>query len=373
MTGSHVVAADAVWTWFHDPRAVHRDGRVVVGFSSNTGIWVGLYDVASGGWTATHLGDIAQVDDHAVPAVRIRPDGRIVAVWSEMHGPLLCRVSTDPGSVDSWGPAVTVDAGQYTYPNLVWLEAEQRFHLFARRMPQLGSRVHDVFTSPDGESWSARSELLPADARPYLKVSASGGRIDCVFTDDHPFTGGPVGLRHCFYDGTWRTSSGLPLSGPPLDLADMTVVHDSAQGNCWIWDVAPGPTVVYATFNSPQDHRYRYARWDGTAWQTSEITAAGPNIYETDGEPYYSGGVVLDHGDPSRVYLSRKVGRTWEVESWQTGDGGESWTAHAVTYGTAPPVKNIRPVVPRGGGSVMWLHGTYDTFRLFGTGLAVSA
>lgn len=80
--------------------------------------------------------------------------------------------------------------------------------------------------------------------------------------------------------------------------------------------------IVFASFPSAADHRYHYARWTGTSWDVHEITLAGGSIRGDGGSPYYSGGITLDHEDPSRVYLSRQLGASWQVEAWTTADGG---------------------------------------------------
>ena len=79
----------------------------------------------------------------------------------------------------------------------------------------------------------------------------------------------------------------------------------------------------------------------------NEITAAGGSFAEeADRSPRYSGGITLDHEDPSRVYLSRQVGSgAWQVETWTTADGGASWSPATVQSAGG---KNVRPVSPRG-------------------------
>ena len=42
-------------------------------------------------------------------------------------------------------------------------------------------------------------------------------------------------------------------------------------------------------------------------------------------ERYYSGGVVLDHSNPSIVYLSRQVHGHYEIEKWTTPNEGYTW------------------------------------------------
>jgi hypothetical protein len=143
-----------------------------------------------------------------------------------------------------------------------------------------------------------------------------------------------------------------------------------------VWDVAidakDRPVIVYATFPSAHDHLYWYARWNGHQWEHHFLTAAGSSISPTSIEFEYSGGIALDHRDPAVVYLSRKAGRSFELEKWTTRDGGLRWRKDKVA--DTPGVSNVRPVVPRGadGGpmGVLWLHGSYGTYRDYRTSIA---
>ena len=146
----------------------------------------------------------------------------------------------------------------------------------------------------------------------------------------------------------------------------------------WIHDVAAdasgNPVLVFASFPTVTDHRYHYARWTGSAWQVNEIIAAGSSIAEEAGRsPRYSGGITLDHEDPSRIYLSRQVGPgAWQVETRTTANNGVSWSpATALSAGA----KNVRPVSPRGmsatGGelSVIWMTGGYVNYEDYDTSI----
>jgi hypothetical protein len=86
---------------------------------------------------------------------------------------------------------------------------------------------------------------------------------------------------------------------------------------------------------------------------------------------YYSGGLALDHDDPSIVYLSRPVQGTFEIERWVTRDAGATWTSEPITSRSS--ANSVRPVVPRhhvqGGPSVVWMHGEYVDFRDYATSL----
>ena len=46
-------------------------------------------------------------------------------------------------------------------------------------------------------------------------------------------------------------------------------------------------------------------------------------IFET--EPNYSGGIILDHSDPSRLVLSRSINGVFEIEIWTTPNDGLTW------------------------------------------------
>ena len=74
----------------------------------------------------------------------------------------------------------------------------------------------------------------------------------------------------------------------------------------------------------------------------------------------YSGGIVFDHADPAVVYLSRQVDGQWQIERWETTDGGVTWTHAAADRRLAREER--RPVVARGGGP-LWMRGGYVNYR----------
>jgi hypothetical protein len=376
------------WSWFGDPRAVTHLGehtRTYVGWVSDDGsIVVASYDHASREQVTAVLHEQLERDDHAAPALLVRSDGHIVAFYSRhTRTPMYYRVSTRPEDVSSWGPVQTMPtnvAGTrgYTYPNPMRLSAERRTYLFWR-----GGNYNPTFsTQEDGQSgWSqARNLIFVQGQRPYVKYDSNGtDTIHFAFTQGHPQSVTDTNIYYARYragkieraDGTQAGSLGTPIAP-----ADADVVFDEAA-EAWIHDIALDgagrPVVVLASFPTTTDHRYHYARWTGSAWETHEIVAAGGSISSDGLQPYYSGGITLDHEDPSRVYLSRQMGSAWEVEVWTTSDGGASWVSQAVTSGSQ--AKNIRPISPRGlvpfGAdlAVIWMRGTYDSYVLYDTSI----
>ncbi|MNG12628.1 hypothetical protein D3C84_962520 [compost metagenome] len=88
-------------------------------------------------------------------------------------------------------------------------------------------------------------------------------------------------------------------------------------------------------------------------------------------EPFYSGGLILDHANPANVYLSRSVNGIFEIEHWHTTNYGKTWESTAVTTGSS--CNNVRPVLARSNGQedalLLWMHGDYVHFTNYETAL----
>ncbi len=376
------------WSWFGDPRAVTYDGRTYVGWVDLEGdIKVSSYDHASGERVTAVLAARLNRDDHANPSIHVRPDGRLVIFYSRHVGPAMhYRVSSQPEDISSWEPPQTLPVNVpgirgYTYPNPIRLADEGRTYLFWR-----GGNYNPTYSIQDDGSntWSpARNLIVKPNERPYAKYAESGGdTIHVAYTNAHPNEYPSVNVYYArVRAGAIQRANGQELGtldGAPIAPEAGDLIFDRPEPS-WVHDVAAdasgNPVIVFASFPSPTDHRYHYARWAGGAWQVNEITAAG-RAFREDGRPadYYSGGLTLDHEDPSRVYLSRQTGASWQVETWTTPNGGASWTAQTVS---APsPEKNVRPVSPRGMTAfdgdlgVLWMRGVYPSYVDYRTSIA---
>jgi hypothetical protein len=123
------------------------------------------------------------------------------------------------------------------------------------------------------------------------------------------------------------------------------------------------------------DMRYRYARWDGTAWRDHQLAYAGTRLYS--GEDDYTGLAVLDPTDPTIVYISTNANPTtgaplmstadgkrhWEILRGNTTNAGDSWQWTPVTMNST--LDNLRPIVVSDGGArkvLLWLRGTYRAY-----------
>jgi hypothetical protein len=377
------------WCWFGDPRAVTVHGRydeTFVGWIDWQGaIHVGAYNPSFGVVQDQTVG-FQYHDDHSSPSLLVEPDQRLTVFWSAHNGRTISARSTlRPEDITAWGPLQHVETTQpgnlgFTYPNPVLLPSEHnRVYLFARGT-NWGAEY--ATRAPSGQ-WSGAHPLIRIRReRPYLKVDGNGSdTIALAFTDGHP-RNVLTSVYYAAYRAGWlRTAGGRRIARMghgPISPQQADVVYDAHKTGIasWVWDVAASPdghpVIVYATFPSNRNHAYWYARFDGRRWVSHFLTYAGGSISPTTIEYEYSGGIALDHGDPSVLYLSRQVGGSWQIERWTTPDGGKHWRHRVVVRGGA--VDNVRPVVPRGshGGpmGLLWLRGDYVNYRSYRTEIA---
>lgn len=379
--------ADGAWCWFSDSRALCISGQLYAGWVDSEGsVRVGVRPMDAGSTTATSITTLAEKferDDHDHPALLALPDGRLAAFYSSHgHGDTHFRTTLRPGDISEWTTDRTLGFDQHppgprgvTYANpFVLREEANALYVFWR-----GSDYKPTFSvSQDlGATWSEPRTLInehgrSTDNRPYVKYWGDGrARIDFAFTDGHPRNEPTNSIYFARYEhGAFHRADGTELGDVdtlPLQPSQCDRVYDGATaGRAWIWSVAEdhdgNPAIAYTRLPKEDDHRYRYARWDGKQWQDFPIVPAGkwfPNTPpgETEPEPHYSGGIAIDPADTATVYLSRPVDGVFEIEKWTTPDGGRSWNHEAVTsHSTAD---NVRPFVvpgtPAGETRVMWM------------------
>jgi hypothetical protein len=381
--------AHGSWCWFGDPRAIQVGGPrgpTFVGWIDWRGrITVGAYDPRRQRMRSHVIGRLA-VDDHGSPSLLIEPDKRLTVFWSGHGGPTMnYRTTLRPLDISAWGALHHLHSQLrgpkgYTYPNPILLPAERdKLYLFWR-----GGDWSQDFATRTGEGrWSSAHRLISVPGeRPYVKVAPGGpGTIAFAFTNGHP-RGVLTSVYYAAYRaGALWTAAGRRIAAVdsrPIAPSQADLVYDARATGApaWVWDVAVAgngrPVVVYATFPTKRRHVYWYASWDGSRWVSHRMTEAGPSISPRTIEQEYSGGIALDHRDPSIVYLARKVGRWFEIERWVTPDGGATWRYQTVVR--TPGQNNVRPIVPRGsnGGpmGLLWLHGAYRGYTKYRTWIA---
>ncbi len=370
------LASSGAWCWFGDPRGVRFRGtrdRIYAGWVDSAGsIVVSSLDLESGERAEHTVHPDFNKDDHANPSLMVIPDGTVVVFYtshgSDVSDAMYYRLSQRPEDITAWGERLEIGSNTegprgYTYPNPVRLSQEEgRIYLFWR-----GGNFKPSFSYTDDLlTWAPARTLIQSEeatvVRPYVKI-ASNDRdvIHFAFTDGHPRNEPRNSIYYLRYrDGSFTRADGSivgTMENLPLIHERADLVYDGGLTGvrAWIWDVAEdregNPVIVYTRLPGESDHRYHYTRWSGAEWMDTEITAAGgwfPHTPEgaDEPEPHYSGGIVLDHDDPSVVYLSRPVAGVFEIERWWTEDGGANWQSRAVTENSAND--NVRPFVVRG-------------------------
>lgn len=384
-----VTWAHGSWSWFGDPRAVHVTGQyneTFVGWIDWTGhVTIGAYDPTFGVMRTHVLGQIFH-DDHSAPSIFVEPDKRLTVFWSGHNGATMDYRSTlRPEDISAWGPLqhvtqrITGSLG-FTYPNPVLLPADgNKLYLFWRGADWSA----DYATRTLAGTWSRSHRLIAVPGqRPYLKVDTNGSNtIGLAFTNGHPRNVVTSIYYAALRAGALWTAGGRRISlvkNAPIAPRRADVVYNAGPSGIrsWVWDVAFGadqrPVIVYATFPTNQNHAYWYARFNGRRWTRHFMTFAGGTIAPRTIEREYSGGITLDHSNPSIVYLSREVHRSWEIQRWTTNDGGAHWRHTTVVRGGG--THNVRPVVPRGwnGGpmGLLWLRGDYRDYTVYRTWIA---
>jgi len=392
---------DGGWCWFQDERAIIREGKLIIGTvaagrndpSRRGDIEVTVYDLASGARNRVELHDRFQLDDHDSPAFLARPDGRILVLYAK-HGPedrFYYRIS-EPGDATRWGPVRTYapsTSTRLTYSNLFLLTAEKdRIYDFFRGLNGK-SKPSYAYSDDLGETWKTGGIVIQSPAaRPYVRYASNGvDTIHLVYTEGHP-RDFDNSVYHIFYrTGMLHRSDGSPIrrieeglrapdegtrffQGDPDHVAWTTDVELDKEGRPYVVYTVQVGSAKLPSRQGGNDHRFRYARWDGKAWRDVQLAYAGTRLYA--GEDDYTGLAALVPGDPDTVYISTdadprdgtalKSGadgeRHREIFRGTTADGGSTWTWTAVTKDST--ADNLRPIVTKGEkgrSALLWLRG----------------
>jgi hypothetical protein len=383
------------WCWFNGPSAVHDSAhsRTVIGYLKGTNGDLCLRtvdDATLSVGTERVVYPAFEVDDHDAPAVLVRnSDGHICTAFAEHVGDIYYGEGASSGALPPAIPDaairnITSSVGSlsggagYTYAGIAQVSAVANTLFIFFRYHDSGGNAHMGYTksTDNGDTWGAR---VLVNTVTYHQFAVTGAdRIDFTCSPHPSSDPEPRSISHMYFVPStekWYKTDGTEITATkPFAASSMTTVYDGGTGltDAWLWDVAMDgaghPVIVYATFPSTSDHRYNYARWTGSAWVTSEITTGGgyfpTSIVSGSGaiEDHYSGGVCLDHADPTIVYTSRNVssGR-WDIYRHRTRDGGLSFTSTPLTSSG----KNIRPMSVQGHDAslqVIWFEGTYANY-----------
>ncbi|MEU6857301.1 BNR-4 repeat-containing protein [Glycomyces sp. NPDC046736] len=401
-----VVNDNGAWCWFQDERALVDPvaGTLVVGSiaaaegpggqARSGNVEVAVVDLASGASEVVVLHERLEVDDHDVPALWHRADGRWLAVYTKHKTDDLTRWRvSEPNDPTRWGPERTFDWSALTggrgvtYANL--REMDGRLYCFARA-------VNDdqcaLVSDDDGDTWAYAGKLFTRPKVGYVNGYtryAGRGRIDLVTTDHHP-RDFDNSIYHGYLEhGALHRSDGTvvdaeALRGEAPSQVELTTVLAAGShwggvrmSHCWTTDIRrgedgtvaavltarAGETEAFERGKAHPDLRFFYARLSpGGQWRVGELAQAGPGLMPHEED--YTGLASIDPYDLDSVYMSTRVDPRGgdlahhEIFHGRTEDGGETWAWTPITEDSE--VDNLRPIVAPGDPSrvpLLWFRG----------------
>lgn len=402
--------SNGAWCWFSDPRAIYYEGkykRTYAGWIDNLGdVYIGYYDHDTQQIETALIYDDLEIDDHNNPSILFDENGRLL-VFFNMHmkgeQPLFLVKSTEPENIDGWGVVKELhlndpslkDMGSmnHTYTNPVKLSGENgRIYLFWRGVD---GKPSFSFSDDNGESWSIGKiffmpERLYSFRRPYVKVYSDGAtRIHFTLTDGHPLKEVENNIYYFYYEkgSFWKADGSkiLDIHELPIQPSEADLVYEAAENNpvarAWTWEIAQTkkgyPVIAYTKYPTRENHICCYAIWDNKGWKNFDLIDSGSWFPETmegaiETEPYYSGGISIDHESPNTVYISVKRDSVFEIEKWESRNKGKKWEVEKITTNSLK--NNVRPFAVRGAGKnnplqVLWMENTKYVHFAFGSTL----
>lgn len=399
---------NGAWCWYQDERAVvdtaddklilgsDASGAGVGGSSRNGNIEAVIFDL-QGGLSQRFILMKAGCDDHNAPVFLVRPDGKYLTMYAQ-HYDTASRYRIYDGN--QWSSEKKFDWNSIpggtdfstTYSNLFYLSAENKVYNFVRcyaRSPNL------MVSSDQGDTWTYGGLLTQPDisigyVNGYFKYSSNGvDRIDFVGTEHHPrdyntsiYHGYIKNGQSFKSDGTLMDSTISDKSAPkPADFTRAftanTVVNGIRMTRCWTIDLQTYADETIATIfkaradDNEMDHRFFYARYDGSNWTSTYLGKAGSKMYSSEQD--YVGLGALHPNDPNTIYLSTPFDprddanlNVREIFKGVTANHGATWNWTPITQKSVRD--NFRPIVPpwdENNTAVLWWRGTYYSAQRF--------
>lgn len=388
---------DAGWSFQGNPMALASGGYTYTGLVTGDGDVKVNVSLAGVSVSTVTLHAALEADDHDMPSLYVRPDGKLHAFYSRHVGANIYEristtsIATDPDLSDGFASETslssTFGATGSTYPSSLYLSnldgAGDAVFVFWREADGSPTQAWWYAANDFSTGWTGHVAL---HSQTYSKIDSDGvGRID-VLSSLHPDDTSQH-IYHVYRESAaWHESDGTTTGSLPLADGDMTVVYTASGSDIvWVADVVTNSGNPVALFyrwpsDDTSDVRIMWSRWTGSAWDTHEVAAAGGYIPSSVEYPpgtfqdHYPGGAALDHGDPNIVYVSREVSGQFEMFRYVTANAGTTFTGAQLTSLSAN--KQMRPISVRGAADVtaVWMDADdYTNYVTFDSGMRAFA
>lgn len=364
------------------PGALQVGGTTYIGYVDGSGnVEVITYDGSVSGPYTIHSG--FEADAHTSPAfVRRASDGRFITVYSKHNAtPINLRVATNPDDVSAWGSATDLDAqltGTRYTDEQIW-EYGSTLYLFYRDEPSAGTDSRWCLSTCASGSpttgWAAQTQIYRvASARSYVVnvLDSTRGRIHFVATNS------TTKLGHFYLDiaaGTYHKSDGTQITASkPYNFSHITEIMtgtSTVYPSNVVVDGDGYPVVGIQDLNVAGDIRYHYARWNGSAWNDTDVASSGTGYeYSGLGTGFGSWGYCVDDGNPNIFWTIGEDGSQPEIYRHLTRDGGSTFTTTQVTTGTTSDQQQLICVRnPINALRALWQIGTWTDYTDWSVGL----
>ncbi len=286
-------------------------------------------------------------DSHAQPCIALRPDRKLVVIYSEHNGAAIYqRISSAAADISAFAAETNIATAlgktfQNTYPQQFVLD--DGLLLVFREAPggvdHAGQIWAYALSTDYGGTWPAATSFLqePSPHGSYtIGSKTTSNRVDFLACTRSPFGTDPGGeLRHFYYTaGAFYTTEGAEITATlPFDTSVMTTVFPSnatqrADPGMAAFGTDNKLRVAFRVFedDSPEDCHYYWGIFDGI-WQTQEIAEAGVNSQTAT--------CVLEPGNPSSVWWTGDDGSGVAQVHRSTTADGLAWVHRQITDSAA--------------------------------------
>lgn len=412
---------NGAWSWFMDERVIVHNNRLLVGSIRSTDKsfregqhekhWghceLAVHDLTTGRTDVVMLHEHFEQDDHNGPALHVRPDGKVLAVYTRhsFERKVFWRVS-ESDDLLKWGPICELETPGKDHPpfggdNVTYSNLFQPTNEGGTLYNYFRSVQHQqnwMYSTDNGNTWKYGGMFLKGyqGYAPYFKYCTDGEKIHFIGTEDHPrnFDNSVYhGVIHNrkIYQSDGRLFGALSNTTEKSgDIWDLTTIYKGDIDNvAWVIDLHldknQNPVCVFSVQKDGRglpcgqggfDHRFHWAKWDGKRWVQHEFAYAGTRLYSFEDD--YTGLAALDPQDTNVVYFSTDAHpvngqplisgadgkRHHELFKGVTRDDGQTWEFTQITSNS--DTDNLRPIIPIWDDprlALVWMRGTYSANR----------